>query len=464
MAQLTDQLNTESHLTPLTVTDKLEELQKKLDSYKLSQKDYHVLIVEQVITTAEEHSWNICKNNNFIYVFNGVYWQDIEKEDFQNFLGEAAAKMGIKALTALHYQYREQLFKQFMATNYLPTPKGEQDVILINLKNGTFKITPTERILQKFDSIDFLTYQLPFSYDENNKAPLFQTYLDRVIPDKSLQAVLAEYIGYLFITNGVIKKEKVLLLYGTGANGKSVFFDIVNALVGSQNITNYTLQSLTNESGYQRAKIGNKLVNYASEISSKVDTAIFKQLISGEPVEARLPYGEPFTLKRYAKLIFNCNTLPEAKEHTHAYFRRLIIVPFETTIPEAEQDPDLSKKIIESELSGIFNWVLEGLDRLLKQRNFTECEIVKKQVDEYKIQSDPVSLFLNEKGYIKSGIEFEYLDSLYKDFITFCAADNCKVLTKSGFSSRLEALEYIKERKSAGMVFYIEKRGFELGT
>ena len=154
-----------------------------------------------------------------------------------------------------------------------------------------------------------------------------------------------------------------MLLYGTGANGKSVFFEVVNALLGSNNVSSYSLQSLTNENGYYRAMIANKLVNYASEINGKLETAIFKQLVSGEPVEARLPYGEPMTITNYAKLIFNCNELPKDVEQSNAYFRRFLIIPFDTTIPEQQQDKELSKKIISSELSGVFNWVLQGLNR-----------------------------------------------------------------------------------------------------
>ena len=56
------------------------------------------------------------------------------------------------------------------------------------------------------------------------------------------------------------------------------------------------MQSLTNDNGYYRAMIANKLVNYASEINGKLIASLFKQLVSGEPVEARLPYGRPFTL------------------------------------------------------------------------------------------------------------------------------------------------------------------------
>ena len=96
----------------------------------------------------------------------------------------------------------------------------------------------------------------------------------------------------------------------------------------------------------KRAMIANKLVNYASEINGKVEASIFKQLVSGEPVEARLPYGNPFIMSDYAKLIFNCNDLPRDVEQTEAYFRRFLIIPFNVTIPEHVQDKQLAKKII----------------------------------------------------------------------------------------------------------------------
>ncbi len=68
--------------------------------------------------------------------------------------------------------------------------------------------------------------------------------------------------------------------------------------------------------------------------------------------------------------MFNCNELPKEVEHTNAFFRRFLIIKFDVTIPEANQDKNLSKNIIETELSGVFNWILEGLDRLLIQKNW----------------------------------------------------------------------------------------------
>ncbi|HRQ86388.1 MAG TPA: DNA primase, partial [Flavobacteriales bacterium] len=79
--------------------------------------------------------------------------------------------------------------------------------------------------------------------DPEATAPKFQAYLDKVQPDKDRQMILAESVAHVFINTATLKLEKVPLLYGTGANGKSVFFDVVNALLGGDaNVSSYTLQ------------------------------------------------------------------------------------------------------------------------------------------------------------------------------------------------------------------------------
>jgi putative DNA primase/helicase len=425
---------------------------------KISKKHYLVCGIEQVLSTAQRNNWGICKNLAFVYLYNSAYWKLLDNAELQVFLGHAAEQMGIDKFDARHYIFREQLYKQFLAVANLPKPEQVYDTVLINLNNGTFEISPDRQFLRPPKREDFITYQLPFDYNPEAKAPMFQAYLDKVQPDIDRQKILAEYLGYLFIKTSTLKLEKTLLLYGTGANGKSVFFEIVNALLGGdENVSCYSLQNLTNDNGYFRAMLANKLVNYASEINGKLEAAIFKQLVSGEPVDARLPYGEPFTLKDYAKLIFNCNELPKDVEQTNAFFRRFLIVPFDICIPESEQDKQLAQKIIRQELSGVFNWVLEGLHRLLEQKNFTHSEAVNRQLETYKMQSDTVQLFLSDGGYEKSLDNPFKLQELFDFYRTYCIESGYRSCCIRTFGERLRAVGYELERKKAGMVIYVKK-------
>ncbi|MDG1276933.1 MAG: phage/plasmid primase, P4 family [Algoriphagus sp.] len=434
------------------------------ENFKLNNKHYTVLSIENVLQIAEKNRWGLCKNHDFIYLFNGTFWDVLDKETFQKFLGIAAEKISVPEITAKYHRFRKELYEQFLATAYLEPKPTLADKVLINLQNGTFEVSPNGTQLRPFDRSDFLTYQLPFEYNPQAKAPLFETYLNKVLPDGERQKVLAEYLGFVFIKHGSnrLKEEKALVLYGTGANGKSVFFEIVSALLGSENTSNYSLQSLTNDNGYFRAKLANKLVNYASEINGKLESSIFKQLVSGEPVEARLPYGEPFTLKQYAKLIFNCNELPKDVEHTNAYFRRFLIIPFDVTIPPQEQDKQLHTKIIEKELSGVFNWVLDGLNRLLKQKRFTDCEAVKQAVEQYKSQSDSVKMFIDENEYQNSPTDYRLIKELYTEYRGYCIEDGFHPVNKSNFIKRLSGFGVLVDRLNVGNVAYLSngKRPF----
>lgn len=429
-------------------------LDKKFKSSKLTKNHYLILCIEQLLNIAELNKWGLCKKNGFIYLYNGCYWNEIDKECFQTFLGNVALKMGVEKFKGKIHTFKDDLFKQFLSDAYLPTPKSKTNSILINLLNGTFEITPTNRGLRGFESKDFITHQLPFEFDPEATAPLFQKYLDEVLPDPNKQKVLAEYCGYIFIKPSVLKLEKALLLFGTGANGKSVFFEILNALLGSENISNYSLEKLTNEDKF-RIKIHHKLVNYGSEISGKLEADIFKQMASGEPIEARSLYKDPIMITDYAKLIFNCNELPKDVEHTNAYFRRFLIIGFDITIPESQQDKQLPQKIIKNELSGVFNWILKGLDRVMEQKNFSKCEAIDNARSDYEKQSDSVQLFITELGYTTSTTEYILISELFPKYRMFCNEDGYRPVGKSKFIQRLNHFKIFVKKINVGNVAYL---------
>jgi putative DNA primase/helicase len=424
---------------------------------KLKKAHYLIIAVEEVLELAKKNQWGLCERDGFFYTFNGAFWKPVPQKELRNFLKKAAEKMGVEKFTARYTEFVDSLFKQFSESAYLPAPMPNPDTVRINLTNGTFEIRTDCQELRTPDAADFLTHQLPFAYDPKATAPLFQKFLDEVQPDADCQKLLAEYIGYVFVPSAKLKLEKTLLLYGSGANGKSVFFEIITALLGPENVSHNSLQSLTDEKGYNRPDLATKLVNYASEISGKLETNIFKQLVSGEPIEARLPYGQPFILKNYAKLIFNCNELPTDVEHTPAYFRRFLIVPFGVTIPEHQQDKQLAAKIIQAELSGVFNWVLAGLHRLLEQGRFTDCQAVAQQIDAYKRQSDSVRLFLDEQGYKADLERYTPLKDLYRDYKGYCCEDGYRAVNNRNFQKRLNANGVQTERKSFGHVAFVRK-------
>ena len=424
----------------------------------LDDKAKTVITCEYVLRLAQEQKWNLARYMEDYYVFNGEFWVKLKEEEIKDFLGFVAQKISINRFKAQYFAFQDVLLKQFYRTGCLKVPESNKHQVKINLCNGTYVVDGNNHYLKQFDSNDFMRYKLPFRYDKYAEAPLFQRYLDRVLPVKEKQMVLAEHIGSAFIKNSVLKLEKAAFLVGSGANGKSVFFNIITSLLGSENVSNITLEELTDDKNYAKTFLDGKILNYASEISTKMNTTQFKTLVSNEPIMVRMIYEKPYILEDYAKLIFNANELPANIEHNIAFLRRCNIIEFNVTIPEAQRDPALANKIISQELPGVFNWVLAGMERLLKNQSFTKCKEIEDALYTYQKESDHVALFLEDYNYIKSSTEKIPLKILYDHFKIYAKDCGYPLVQDKSFSKRLKANGYYTERKGSGRYVYATKR------
>jgi putative DNA primase/helicase len=397
-----------------------------------------------------------------MYLFNGAYWKIIDEAQIKKFLGRVAWQMGVRVTDARDISFKDKLYSLFVYNTLLDPPKTDDTSVLINLQNGTLEVSSNimqEPTLREYRAEDFLRYQLPFEYNPMAKAPTFLKYLYEVLPEEDKRNVLAEYMGYVFIRHSSksMKLEKCLMLFGSGANGKSVFFEVMNALFGRENTTNKTLEDLTTGSNFKNslAEIDGKLLNYDSDFGKNIKADTFKKMVSGEPLEARRLYKQPYEMNDYAKLIFNTNNLPSVSEHTRAYFRRFLIIPFEVEIPEERQDNELHKKIIDKELSGVLNWVLDGLERLMKQRKFTPCPSADAMLKQYQKESDSAMMFMEEEQYQKSEGTTTLLKVLYSQYRDFCLDAGLKPLSNRNFAQRLKNAGYQSDKGREGKYFYV---------
>lgn len=429
------------------------ELMLKAIQKEVKQRHYVVCIISELLKIAKTSKWNLCQCYDYVYVYNGAYWKQLSKDDLKYFLGEAAIKFGYPEIDAKHHQFKDELLKQFVTQAHLPTPEHDPNKILINLQNGTMEFLNGKWKMKPFDPENFLTYQLLFSYDPGASCNLFNNYLQKVLPDDDSRFILQEFSGFIFTK---LNLEKCLILTGGGSNGKSVFFNILTALVGNENTLSYSMGLFNHE--YNRAKLTNVLLNYSSEKGTDLNVETFKALISGEPLQAREPYGKPFSINNKVKFIMNCNELPKETESTEAYFRRYIIIPFDVRISEAERDINLAEKIIKNELAGVFNWLLIGLERLVKNKKFTESEKVNSALAEFKRQADNVALFIDEYEYKPSTQRKKALTELFGHYKTYCIENGYKHFGKNNFSNKIESKGFEATRLNDG------SKGFYLGT
>lgn len=160
------------------------------DARKVYKREMVVLTVLHTLKTAERKDWGLAQRNDSVYLYNGAYWNRTEESDVRYFLGEVAKKIGVDGLSAKYHNFKDDLLKQFYSDAYLPAPQNDDNLILINLKNGTAEIDPYSKKvinLRNPRRKDFLTYQLAFKYNRDATAPRFNQYLEDVLPDKKLQ-------------------------------------------------------------------------------------------------------------------------------------------------------------------------------------------------------------------------------------------------------------------------------------
>lgn len=384
-----------------------DQLGKYLDKHgrveplKVPNKLYIVAIIFELNQIVDKHGWGFAHHEYSLYVYTRSYWEKITSDKLKRFLSIATMKLGFYSPSdALTSTFVNSLLKQYQDQVPLSEALDSKNTVLVNLENGTFEVNSNGMTFREHRKQDFIKHQLPYKYNKEASAPRFMKYLNRVLPDKESQLVLQEFHGYIFTRH--LKLHKALILYGTGANGKSVMYEITRALLGEENISTKSFGDLIDgDSGNaNRASLQDKLLNFGSEIGSKKNMSldIFKKLVSGEAITARQKYEKSIEIDGYCKFIFNANELPDVKESTEAYYRRLLIIPYNERILDDEQDPELERKIIDNELPGIFNWVLDGLESLLVRGKFSHCQASDDIIEDYKTLSNSLAIFLEEKG------------------------------------------------------------------
>ena len=405
-----------------------------------------------ILEAAKSRNWNLTYKDACFYIYSGTHWQPIDDESTRHVLKVLIVKFGYPEIESRSIEFINKLFLQFVHdASALQLDYKKQS--LINLQNGTLKFSASGATLHPFHSKDFATHQLDFDYNPHAQNQLFLSYLNDVLPDKDTQKTLQQIAGYLFVKD--LKLELVFLLYGEGRNGKSVFQEVLTGVIGHSNVSSYSLEDLTKDTGYCRIKIANKVVNYGTDISMQsLKNDAFKVLASGEPIAAREIYRSNFEMRDYAKLIFNINKIDNANvEHTTGYFRRFLFVPFGVTISDEKIDRDLHKKIL-ADKAGVLNWIIEGANAVVKNRDIfvsSECEAFKQQ---FIKECDNVSMF--EEHYIKPHLSGNFytmpLDECYRDYVSFCNDSGYKgILSKINFSRRMVTNGFEKFREKTGM-------------
>jgi putative DNA primase/helicase len=301
---------------------------------------------------------------------------------------------------------------------------------LIDLRDGSLrKATPGEYV-SKLGRVRFHGYA---------EAPRFQAFLERILPDAEIRSFTKRAVGYML--TGSVEEEKVFFFWGRGANGKSVFGNVLAALMGDYAVSLggalVAKNKHENEAERLKARLPGARLAQVNELGQGDiwDDQRLKELASRERVSARYLHHEAFEFFPTHKLVIRGNYLPGAHDAGDGFWRRMVPIEFGVQIPEEERIPDLDRRIIALELPGVLNWAIEGC--LEWQKDGLKIPgAIKAFTNQYREDTDVLGQWEAECCRRTAGGATTVAD-LFDSFRLFCLDEGMSPMSKNQFSRLL---------------------------
>ena len=353
-----------------------------------SDKDYSLNVVKFQEHMVRKHKIKILDQEKAFFKYNGKCYEQLTAESLNNLCQRELAKhrhlfKGSTLSELIHYAIGDTL---------VPSDKARNDQVnYLTLQNGLYKLGEGRLIVHTPDV--FTTNLLPYNFDPNATCTRFIQFLNEIfLNDQEKINFIQEAVGYAFHQS--LPTPAIFFLLGEGSNGKSVFINTITKLVGEKNACNISFNKLSDE--YYILELFQKMINISGEtpLSKQINTDLIKAVVAGDWVTGREPYKQPMKFRPYAKHYLAMNKAPNITDPSHGMWRRIMVIDFPRIITEEEMDRELEMKLAQ-ELSGIFNWAIEGYRRL-KERSFRflEPQSVSFSKQSYREETDSVRAFV----------------------------------------------------------------------
>jgi putative DNA primase/helicase len=219
--------------------------------------------------------------------------------------------------------------------------------------------------------------------------------------------------------------------------------------IGAENTSNVSLQALEHKR-FAMAQLYNKHLNVYSDLSSQAvsDTGIFKMITGSDMIYADRKFKDGFYFRSFAKQVFSCNKIPISRDDTNAYFRRWILMSFPNRFEGEDVNPHILEEITtDEEISALFNWGVEGLKRLEKNKIFSYNKSTELIRDEYERKSNPILAFV--KDCLEEDAQaFESKKDTYNYYKSYCKKEHLPVKANNAFARELKQnINYLDEQQ-----------------
>ena len=363
-------------------------------------------------------------------------------------VSESTAKREAALRSAQALEQLAITIERFDTAHMLATARNG---ITINLATGTTYQAKRE---------DLITKALGAAHDPAAKCPRWIEHLGEVFGgDTEMIAFIKRAVGYCL--TGDIREQKIFLLHGAGANGKSVTLSTLGKLLGDYAGTTpfETFDAETREARHDMAKL--KGARFVSVIETnedrKLNEARIKAITGGDLVTGEAKYQMPFDYYPMYKVWLAMNHLPIIRGNDRGIWRRIFLIEFGKSF-EGREDLTLDKTL-EHELPGILNWAIEGAREWITN-GLKPPNSVLEATNQYRRDMDLVGQWIEARTIEKQEAETEAA-AAYQNYGQWCLANGYRAETQGGFGRRMTERRITKIKRSGK--FYYQGIGLMAG-
>jgi P4 family phage/plasmid primase-like protien len=333
---------------------------------------------------------------------------------------------------------------------------------LVNCRNGMMNVY--DGSLVEHDTAYQSFVQLPVVYDENAKSQKVLDFVGSIVTEDAIPTFW-EFMGFLLLPD--YRYKRVLLLVGPGNTGKSSLLEFIRRALGRANTSSISLQDLTDNS-FMRVELFGKMANIYADLSLNAieSSGEIKALTGGDEIEAHRKYGQPFTFRNSAKLIFSANDFSSVSRPDPTFFDRFIVVSCNHKfIPGKDAIVNVVETFSPEDYSAFLNYAVEGLHRLIQHQGFTVSESSSADIvemkQEFKESADNIVAFVVSATQAEPGAMVLKSD-MYVVYRQWCERAGVRPVSSMRFYKRVKqglddfgmSQHYILQRSGAQSWMY----------
>lgn len=263
--------------------------------------------------------------------------------------------------------------------------------------------------------------------------------------NKELETLLYEIIGYSLTRD--TQMCKAFVFKGSGRNGKSKIFRIIEKLLVTSKCSHEHLENICGNKPGAKTTVKN-LDGCCCNISEDqkplkyINTSLLTRIISGEPISV----GNE-VIKPYCKMLFSVNEVVDFHENGLHIKDRILIIPFSATFTDENNNRDINieeKLCQQKSLRIIATKALESFDKAAQRGKFTIPQVVINETNKYFLDCNNVDQFCNLYPIETIIIKADY----YEQYQQWCLFNNYEAVSNSVFGKEVLALGYRAERYS----------------